>query len=153
MKTPVDIVLDPALQGIMPNTNKDIIEAPPAPPKPSRKRNISTGNDPSLPRISNPKNPKQIAANPKPKKKAVAKKTQEPVKRTTTDNENNEQQPAAGEEIRGDGGEVSNSEDEESEKKTRAPNYLEHKDLQLCTLWLETTEDGQKGTNQTGAAF
>ncbi|PLW05093.1 hypothetical protein PCANC_28892 [Puccinia coronata f. sp. avenae] len=38
-------------------------------------------------------------------------------------------------------------------KRTRACNYLEHKNLQICTSWLETTKDGRKGTNQTGDAF
>ncbi|PLW35477.1 hypothetical protein PCASD_12721 [Puccinia coronata f. sp. avenae] len=40
-----------------------------------------------------------------------------------------------------------------SKKKTRSQNYHEDKNLQLCTSWLETTEDGRKGTNQTGNAF
>jgi hypothetical protein len=43
--------------------------------------------------------------------------------------------------------------DKEGDKKSRAPNYQEHKDLQLCTLWLEKTEDGRKGTDQTGKDF
>ena len=42
---------------------------------------------------------------------------------------------------------------DEDEKKVRAPNYKEDKDVQICCSWLEISKDPLNSTNQTATTF
>jgi hypothetical protein len=94
-------------------------------------------SDPVSNKTPNPTNRKKKA--PKPTKTVKRKKKGDEVVDGPQEVENPE--------------ENKDSDDDEGEKRSRAPNYLDNEDLQLCTTWLEMTEDGRKGTDQTGEAF
>jgi hypothetical protein len=87
-----------------------------------------------------PTNKKKVATktqkNTKPKKKRNSTKNKEGVEDNGKIKESN-----------------GSSYENESKKRIRARNYNDHEDVQICTSWLETTEDGRKGTDQTGDAF
>jgi hypothetical protein len=101
MATPINIVLDPALQALMPENNNTItkMELPSALPKPSRKRSLVSRICVNLIRaftdsycvldlssisISKPKNTKTAAAKPKPPKKLQRKKARKLQKKPET---------------------------------------------------------------------
>ncbi|EHS63665.1 uncharacterized protein PGTG_22814 [Puccinia graminis f. sp. tritici CRL 75-36-700-3] len=135
---------------------------------------MSTTDDTPSSNAPTPKNPTKKTVKPKPKKVVKNKKKETPKANATpkavqtpnvidtpiaAETPKAAQTPKTIEPVPNQasqseaGADDSDSEDEEGEKKSRAPNYQEHEDLQLCTSWLETTEDGRKGTDQTGKAF
>ncbi|OAV97469.1 hypothetical protein PTTG_26066 [Puccinia triticina 1-1 BBBD Race 1] len=147
-----NIPLDPALEALMPSTD-DLMEIDvlSAPQNESRKRSIP------LPDVAgpNPKNSRKKTVKPRPKK-AVKKKNQEPPEPPNKMPPIEEDHPPASVEAnKPNSGDSSESEPDGDNppKKKKAPNYLEHKDLQLCNSWLETTKDSRKGTDQSGTAF
>ncbi|KAA1132720.1 hypothetical protein PGTUg99_018950 [Puccinia graminis f. sp. tritici] len=78
-------MIDPALQALMPRTNKDSteIEMLSAPQTTTRKRNMSTTDDTPSSNAPTPKNPPKKTVKPKPKKVVKNKKTETPKANAT----------------------------------------------------------------------
>ncbi|OAV98177.1 hypothetical protein PTTG_25685 [Puccinia triticina 1-1 BBBD Race 1] len=143
--------LNPALEALTPSINNDPteIKISTAPQKASRKRTcISAQDDSTSTSVPTPKTNKKNA-NPKRRKKAAKKPIQEAPKAPKATKGTKDKSASNGDNEDEDGADSKL----EDAKKVRAANYLEHEDLHICTSWLEMTEDGLKGTDQTGTAF
>jgi hypothetical protein len=110
-------------------------------------------------KANSPKTKKR--ATPKPSKNIKPSKKTARATRTKKITDNNKDQDDGKENKRSEAIEIDVNDSNESKddadcnpkKRSRAQNYLGHKDLQICTSWLETTKDGRKGTDQSGNAF
>jgi hypothetical protein len=100
-------------------------------------------------------------AHPKPSKNVKPPKKTTRATRTKKIKDDNKDQDDGKENKQSEAIEIDVNDSDESKddancdpkKRSHAQNYLGHKDLQICTSWLETTKDGRKGTNQSGDVF